>query len=69
MFLNPQGVEFSRALLEFSEGKKMGLNPQSGRWLAIHVANQYGMDKLSLDDIASHHADAIKLLDEVKFDL
>jgi DNA-directed RNA polymerase len=49
MFLNPQGVEFSRALLEFSEGKKMGLNPQSGRWLAIHVANQYGMDKLSLD--------------------
>jgi len=50
MFLNPQGVEFSRALLEFSEGKKMGLNAQSGRWLAIHVANQYGMDKLSLDD-------------------
>ena len=50
MFLNPQGVEFSRALLEFSEGKKMGLNPQSGRWLAIHVANQYGMDKLSLDE-------------------
>ena len=50
MFLNPQGVEFARALLEFSEGKKMGLNDQSARWLAIHVANQYGMDKLSLDD-------------------
>lgn len=26
-------------------------------------------DTLSLDDIASHHAAAIKLLDEVKFDL
>ncbi|OEE76083.1 Fe(3+) ABC transporter substrate-binding protein [Vibrio genomosp. F6] len=29
----------------------------------------FNADKLSLDDIASHHADAIKLLDEVKFDL
>jgi len=29
----------------------------------------FNADKLSLDDIASHHTDAIKLLDEVKFDL
>ena len=41
MFLNPQGVEYARALLEFSEGKRMGDSPNSGKWLAIHTANVY----------------------------
>lgn len=50
MFLNPQGVEYARALLEFSEGKRMGDSPNSGKWLAIHTANVYGMDKLSITE-------------------
>tara|TARA_R100000697_G_scaffold58654_1_gene71697 strand:- start:5092 stop:7644 length:2553 start_codon:yes stop_codon:yes gene_type:complete len=50
MFLNPQGIEYSRALLEFAKGERMSNNPDSARWLAIHGANQYGEDKCSLDD-------------------
>jgi len=50
MFLNPQGVEHARALLEFSKGERMGNNPESAKWLAIHGANQYGEDKCSLED-------------------
>ena len=49
-FLEPQGAEFSRALLEFCDGKRMGDHPKSGYWLAIHTANMFGEDKLSLDD-------------------
>ena len=49
MFLNPQGVEYSRALLQFSKGERMGNNPESAKWLAIHGANQYGEDKSSLE--------------------
>ena len=50
MFLNPQGIEYSRALLEFAKGERMSNNVDSARWLAIHGANQYGEDKCSLDD-------------------
>jgi len=50
MFLNPQGIEYSRALLEFSKGMRMGSNADSARWLAIHGANQYGEDKCTLDE-------------------
>jgi len=50
MFMNPQGVEYARALLQFSKGERMGNNPESGRWLAIHGANQYGEDKCSLEE-------------------
>ena len=50
MFLNPQGIEYSRALLEFSKGEAMGNNPDSVKWLAIHGANQYGEDKCTLEE-------------------
>ena len=50
MFLNPQGVEYSRALLKFSKGERMGNNPESDKWLKIHGANQYGEDKCSLTE-------------------
>ena len=50
MFLNPQGVEHARALLQFSKGEKMGNNSESAKWLMIHGANQYGEDKCSLED-------------------
>lgn len=43
---NPQGTDYQKALLQFAEGKPIG---ESGvAWLAIHVANTFGVDKVSL---------------------
>lgn len=46
--VNPQGSDFNRALLTFSEGKPLGQNGMF--WLAVHGANTYGVDKVSFDD-------------------
>ena len=46
--LNPQGNDASKALLQFSEGKPLG--EYGGYWLAVHIANLFGVDKVSLDD-------------------
>lgn len=46
--LNPQGNSVSKGLLQFANGKPIG---QSGeRWLKIHLANTYGVDKVSFED-------------------
>lgn len=46
--LNPQGDDWARGLLTFATAKSLG---KSGlRWLCIHIANTYGMDKLSFDE-------------------
>ncbi len=46
-FLNPQGNDPAKALLTFANSKPLG---KSGlRWLRIHVANNQGEDKVSLD--------------------
>lgn len=45
---HPQAGDTGRSLLEFSEGKPLG--PSGARWLAIHVANVFGVDKVSFDD-------------------
>jgi DNA-directed RNA polymerase len=47
-FLHPQGTEFSRALLTFSEAKP--LDPTGAKWLAIHGANVWGADKLPYNE-------------------
>lgn len=47
--LNPQGPDFVKGLLEFSEGKPLG-GPEGVRWLAIHIANCCGQDKARLRD-------------------
>ena len=46
-FLNPQGPDPTKALLEFSNGKPITDESQAG-WLAIAGANSYGNDKVSL---------------------
>ena len=47
-FLNPQGEDAARCLLEFSEGKPLG---SSGLpWLKVHVANCHGYDKITLEE-------------------
>jgi DNA-directed RNA polymerase len=46
-FLNPQGCDMAKSLLQFAEGKSIG---SSGlKWLKIHAANCFGEDKCSLD--------------------
>ncbi len=47
-YLNPQGTDFAKGLLLFSEAKK--LNEQGACHLAIHGANMFGYDKSSLQE-------------------
>ena len=43
---NPQGTDYQKGLLMFEEGRPIG---EAGvAWLAIHVANCFGVDKVSL---------------------
>ncbi|MER8505662.1 hypothetical protein NKH91_05960 [Mesorhizobium sp. M0894] len=46
--LHPQGSDPVKALLRFAEGKPLGEDGE--RWLAIHGANTYGIDKVSFDE-------------------
>lgn len=43
--LTPQGDDTSKGLLMFAEGKPLGA--KGGMWLAIHIANLFGVDKVS----------------------
>lgn len=43
--LNPQGSDAAKGLLMFAEGKPLGADGE--RWLAIHGANSFGVDKVS----------------------
>jgi DNA-directed RNA polymerase len=43
---NPQGTDYQKALIRFAEGKPIGAIGVA--WLAIHVANTFGVDKVSL---------------------
>jgi DNA-directed RNA polymerase len=48
LFLTPQGADYSKALLRFADGIELG--EQGACWLAIHGANLWGFDKVSLQD-------------------
>jgi DNA-directed RNA polymerase len=45
--LTPQGPDVARGLLEFADGKPIE-TAEAARWLHVHTANCYGMDKLPL---------------------
>jgi len=60
VFLQPQGNDVARGLLEFEEGKELG--EEGMRWLMIHFANCMDMDKVSLDDRVSWTEDRIELI-------
>jgi DNA-directed RNA polymerase len=46
--LHPQADDFTKALLEFAEGKALGA--RGLKWLMYHTANSYGVDKVSRDE-------------------
>lgn len=46
-FVNPQSDDTGKALLQFSQGKPLGT--EGVAWLAIHLANTYGYDKVDFD--------------------
>ena len=48
-FLSPQNADYSKALLEFSNSVTI-TNDDEAKWLAIHGANVFGVDKVSLED-------------------
>lgn len=48
-FLSPQNADYSKALLEFSQSVTMD-SAEDAKWLAIHGANVFGVDKVSLED-------------------
>lgn len=47
-FLNPQGTDIAKGILQFAEGKALE-TAEAVKWLAIHGANTFGNDKISLD--------------------
>lgn len=47
-YLNPQGDDWAKGLLEFGEGKKV--TEEGLFWLKVHLANTYGYDKVSFED-------------------
>jgi DNA-directed RNA polymerase len=49
-FLNYQSIGGAKAMLLFSNGKEITSENRGEFWLAIHGANMYGEDKISLDD-------------------
>lgn len=48
-YLSPQGDDLSKALLLFATGKPVW-NEDDVKWLAIHGANTFGVDKVPFDD-------------------
>lgn len=51
-FLNPQGPDYVKALLEFSGEKPINAGDGSLYYLTIAIANAWGQDKLPLDERA-----------------
>jgi DNA-directed RNA polymerase len=45
---SPQGSDWQKALIHFADGKPLGL--QGFDWLQVHVANLFGVDKVSFAD-------------------
>lgn len=45
---SPQGSDWQKALIHFADAKPLGL--QGWRWLMIHIANLFGVDKISFEE-------------------
>ncbi|KAI9152137.1 DNA-directed RNA polymerase [Paramyrothecium foliicola] len=60
-YLNHMGADHTRAILKFAKGKELGA--RGLRWLKIHLANVYGLDKVSFDE---REAFATENLDKIR---
>lgn len=47
-FVNPQADDTGKSLLQFANGKPLGDN--GAYWLAVHIANLFGHDKIPFDE-------------------
>jgi DNA-directed RNA polymerase len=60
--LNPQGGDWAKGLLEFADAKPLG--DDGAHWLAVHLANSYGEDKVSFSDrkkwVLDHETEILK---------
>lgn len=45
--LHPQGTDWQKGLLEFADGAELG--EHGAKWLAVHLANCWGNDKVSFE--------------------
>lgn len=67
MFLNPQGADWSKALLTFANGKPI-TDARAAGWLMIHGANTFGFDKASLEArvawVEEHHDAIIRVAND-----
>jgi DNA-directed RNA polymerase len=60
--LSPQSDDVAKSLLMFAEGKPVG--EYGGYWLAVHIANLFGIDKVSFDErVAWVQANSEAILD------
>jgi len=60
--LNPQGDDVAKGVLHFAEGVSLG--EDGAYWLAVHVANMFGVDKASFEErIAWVHGHEDQILD------
>ena len=64
--LSPQGSEYNKALLKFSDGVALG--ERGLYWLAVHGANCYGVDKLPFDDRVKWVNDNLNMIQRIKND-
>jgi len=64
--LSPQGADTAKALLTFKNRVRLG---EAGvRWLAIHGANTYGVDKVSYDERVQWVQDNIENIEATVYD-
>ena len=65
-FMSPQVADYGKATIEFANGMPIN-NEDEARWLAIHGANNFGEDKISLEERVrwayAHSEQAIKVAD------
>ena len=66
-FLHPQTADYGKALLEFAGGVKIQQEHEA-KWLAIHGANVFGEDKISLSERENwaydHFDDVVKTVEK-----
>jgi DNA-directed RNA polymerase len=60
--LSPQSDDLSKSLLQFAEAKPLG--DSGGYWLAVHIANLFGHDKIPFDERVQWTQDHSEMLIE-----